>query len=67
MSKHNKANKSNYDQTGRLTPDEMARERMKQSDVSGPASGRERVTGKLRSPSGGRESSHPQSEREEVE
>jgi hypothetical protein len=29
MSKHNKANKNNYDQAGRLTPDEMARERMK--------------------------------------
>lgn len=27
MSKHNKVNKSNYDQAGRLTPDEMARER----------------------------------------
>jgi hypothetical protein len=26
MSKHNKANKNNYTQAGRLTPDEMARE-----------------------------------------
>ena len=26
MSKHNKVNKTNYDQAGRLTPDEMARE-----------------------------------------
>jgi hypothetical protein len=31
MSKHNKANKNNYTQRGRLTPDEMARERMKQA------------------------------------
>ena len=30
MSKQNKANKSNYDQAGRLTPDEMARERQRQ-------------------------------------
>ena len=26
MSKHNKVNKGNYDQAGRLTPDEAARE-----------------------------------------
>jgi hypothetical protein len=67
MSRHNKANKDNYDQAGRLTPDEMARERMKQSDVSGRPSERERVTGRMRSPSAGRESSLPQTEREEVE
>ena len=30
MSKQNKVNKSNYDQAGRLTPDDMAREREKQ-------------------------------------
>jgi hypothetical protein len=29
MSKQNKANKNNYMQAGRLTPDDMARERMK--------------------------------------
>lgn len=29
MSKPNKVNKNNYDQGGRLTPDEMARERQK--------------------------------------
>jgi hypothetical protein len=38
MSKHNKVNKSNYDQGGRLTPDEMARERVKQGEA-GRASG----------------------------
>jgi hypothetical protein len=67
VSKHNKANKNNYDQAGRLTPDEIGRERMKQSDVPGRSSGRESVTGKMRAPSGGRESSRPRSEREEVE
>lgn len=29
MSRPNKVNKGNYDQAGRLTPDEMAREREK--------------------------------------
>ena len=37
MSKPNKVNKSNYDQGGRLTPDELARERVRQSEVSGRA------------------------------
>ena len=31
MSKQNKVNKGNYDQAGRLTPDDMARERKKMS------------------------------------
>jgi hypothetical protein len=31
MSRPNKVNKTNYDQGGRLTPDEMARERQKQA------------------------------------
>jgi len=30
MSKHNKVNPDHYHQAGRLTPDEWARERMKQ-------------------------------------
>ena len=34
MSRHNKVNKGNYDQAGRLTPDEIARERMKQAEVT---------------------------------
>jgi hypothetical protein len=67
MSKHNKANKNNYDQAGRLTPDEMARERMKQGDLTRRPGDHERVTGKMRSPTGGRESSRPRSERDEVE
>jgi hypothetical protein len=35
MSKHNKVNKTNYDQRGRLTPDELARERARQIHVAG--------------------------------
>jgi hypothetical protein len=67
MSRHNKVNKSNYDQAGRLTPDEIARERMRQGETSGRVGGKENVIGKMRGPSGGRESSRPRSEREEVE
>jgi hypothetical protein len=37
MSRQNKVNKTNYVQAGRLTPDDMARERMKQTP-STPAS-----------------------------
>ena len=35
MSKHNKVNKDHYTQRGRLTPDEMARERAREIYVSG--------------------------------
>ena len=35
MSRHNKVNKTNYDQAGRLTPDELARERARQIHVAG--------------------------------
>ena len=31
MSRHNRANRDRYMQAGRLTPDDMARERMKQN------------------------------------
>jgi hypothetical protein len=34
MSKHNKVNRDAYTQRGRLTPDEAARERMKQVNVA---------------------------------
>ena len=47
MSKPNKVNKSNYDQGGRLTPDELARERIKQAEISGHAKGKENVIGKI--------------------
>jgi len=33
MSRHNKVNKTNYVQAGRLTPDDMARERKKQGQA----------------------------------
>ena len=33
MSKQNKVNKNNYTQAGRLTPDDMARERQKQTEA----------------------------------
>ena len=39
MSKHNKANKSNYIQAGRLTADELAREQQKQRQVTTPDPG----------------------------
>ena len=50
MSKQNKVNKDHYVQRGRLTPDDMARERMTQARISGRAKGKENVTGKVRSP-----------------
>lgn len=37
MSKQNKANKSNYIQAGRLTPDDLARDQQKQRLVTGSA------------------------------
>jgi hypothetical protein len=33
MSKHNKVNKDHYDQAGRLTPDELARERARAREI----------------------------------
>ena len=52
MSKHNKVNKSNYDQEGRLTPDEMARERQKQNAAAKATASEkaasEKVTGRDR-------------------
>jgi len=64
MSKPNKVNKNNYDQGGRLTPDDMARERMKQGEMT-RAKGKENVIGKTRSSSGGRAPSRPRTSREE--
>lgn len=48
MSRLNKVNKDHYVQRGRLTPDDMARERAKQAQVSARAKGKENVTGKIR-------------------
>ena len=65
MSKHNKVNKSNYDQGGRLTPDDMARERMNQGRFSGQPKQEEHVIGKATERRDERASSPPRSEREE--
>jgi hypothetical protein len=66
MSKPNKANKSNYDQAGRLTPDELAREYKKQTEVSSHAKGKERVMAKAPGPPrGGRGGTRSRTEREE--
>jgi len=46
MSKPNKVNKNHYDQAGRLTPDDMARERKRQSEVAAHSGSKERITAK---------------------
>ena len=63
MSRHNKANKNNYTQAGRLTPDEMGRELRRPRESAAERPVRERITGKARS--GGRASSRPRTGREE--
>jgi hypothetical protein len=65
MSKPNKANKSNYDQAGRLTPDQLSREYKKQTEISAHAKGKERVTAKTREKAGARDDSRPRSAPEE--
>jgi hypothetical protein len=64
MSKPNKANRDHYMQGGRLSQDDMARERMNQAQVSGRAKGKENVTGKTRE-RGAPESTRPRSAPEE--
>ena len=64
MSRQNKVNKNNYTQGGRLTPDDMARERINQGRMTGRAKGKENVTGKVRS-SAERAPSRPRSAPEE--
>ena len=63
MSKPNKVNKTNYVQAGRLTPDDLARERKRQSEVP---SREDRVRGKVsdRAPRE-RGATRPRSAREE--
>ena len=65
MSKHNKANKNNYVMGGRLSQDDMARERMHQAEISGRSKQKENVIGKNLDRSGAPEPSHPRSGREE--
>lgn len=64
MSKYNKVNKTNYVQRGRLTPDEIARERKRQAEISAGAKGKERVRAGKREPDA-RGASRPRSAREE--
>jgi hypothetical protein len=66
MSKHNKANRDHYMQAGRLTPDDMARERQKQREL-GSSPARERVVSRADEPPrrAARESSSRRSSREE--
>lgn len=64
MSTHNKVNKSNYDQQGRLTPDELARERMKQQAFGSASIDHHPDAPKPPIP-GERESSRPRSAPEE--
>jgi hypothetical protein len=66
MSKHNKANKNNYMQGGRLSQDDMARERMNQGTMTGRSKSKENLIGKVRS-SSEPESSRPRSAPEESE
>ena len=66
MSKQNKVNKSNYDQGGRLTPDELARERARQIHVAG-AQRKFKERAKQAAPRGGQGSSPGRTERSEEE
>lgn len=64
MSRLNKVNKGQFTQRGRLTPDEAARERMKQQET--PARGRaDEPTGKRPPVHGARDASRPRSAPEE--
>lgn len=59
MSRRNKVNKTNYTQAGRLTPDDMARERMNQNQMTDQAKDKENAIGKP--PSDEREPNRPRS------
>jgi hypothetical protein len=67
MSRHNKVNKDHYTQRGRLTPDELARERAREIYVSDT---RRKFTGRSKqapAPRAEAASTPDQSEREEEE
>ena len=64
MSKNNKVNKTNYDQGGRLTPDDMARERKVQQATAQRPRG-DRVRAKAGPDARGRGASRPRSAPEE--
>ncbi len=65
MSKHNKANKTNYVMRGRLSQDDMARERVRQAEISGRTKQKEHVTGKMSDRSGAPAPSRSRTGREE--
>jgi hypothetical protein len=52
MSTHNTANKSNYDQGGRLTPDELARELNMKAELAARSRADERLIGRRQAPAG---------------
>ena len=64
MSKQNKVNKTNYDQAGRLTPDDMARERKRQVD-SAQLKQKDRLRSKAGPDARARGASRPRSAPEE--
>jgi hypothetical protein len=64
MSKNNKVNKDHYVQGGRLTPDEIARERQKQAE-SHPVRTTDRLRARERPTRGARAASRPRSAPEE--
>ena len=63
MSRPNKVNKSNYDQGGRLTPDEIARERMRQARVPAPTKRDQGTAGKAPAALAGKASRRPRTPR----
>ena len=65
MSKPNKVNKSSYVQGGRLSQDDMARERVNQAQISGRAKGKENLSGKLQEKNAAPAPSRPRSGHEE--
>jgi hypothetical protein len=66
MSKPNKVNKNNYDQAGRLTPDDMARARKRQGSERARTTGlRDRIKGKAGPDRGARGATRPRSAPEE--
>jgi hypothetical protein len=67
MSRRNKVNKDSYTQAGRLTPDDMARERTQQESIRGHARPQENIIWKTRSSAGAQGSTRRRSEREESE
>ncbi len=67
MSKPNKVNKDHYVQRGRLTPDELARERARQIHVAGAQRRFSERAKQVTGPRGAPASTRARSEREEEE